>query len=132
MITNRAEILFVSMRMMTLGRFHLCVRRPLNRLSKSHRNSAARSLLIINLLKDYQHPCCFTIGHAQIGTVAHYSLKLFGLGGEFTAVVIIWKIRIQFARLLFAFSRNQFAKRCEHAIDKHPCLCICAFWHMQK
>ena len=25
MITNRAEVLFVSMRMMTLGRFRLCV-----------------------------------------------------------------------------------------------------------
>ena len=30
MITNRTEVLFVSMRMMTSGRFCLCVRRPLN------------------------------------------------------------------------------------------------------
>ena len=29
MITNRTEVLFVSMRMMTLGRFRLCGRGPL-------------------------------------------------------------------------------------------------------
>ena len=29
MLTNLTEVLFVSMRMLTLGRFRLCVRRPL-------------------------------------------------------------------------------------------------------